>query len=137
MATQSKFLDTYGFYSWLSSDAPAHDAMVSLFRAGEDVCVTTDWIVGETCNLLVARRHPQLVRKVFRLLDQTAAIDMLTVGEERFRKARLLFEKFEEHAFPLTDCTSFVVMQELRLTEALTADRHFRVMGFNPLLESA
>ena len=30
-----------------------------------------------------------------------------------------------------TDCTSFVVMRELRLQEALTTDRHFMQMGFH------
>jgi predicted nucleic acid-binding protein len=34
---------------------------------------------------------------------------------------------------PLTDCTSFVVMKELRLKDALTTDRHFRQMGFHTL----
>jgi len=34
----------------------------------------------------------------------------------------------------LTDCASFVVMTERRLTDALTADDHFRQAGFRPLL---
>ncbi len=29
-----------------------------------------------------------------------------------------------------TDCTSFAVMRELRLRDALTTDRHFTQMGF-------
>ena len=29
-----------------------------------------------------------------------------------------------------TDCTSFVVMRELKLREALATDRHFALMGF-------
>ena len=32
--------------------------------------------------------------------------------------------------FSFTDCTSFVVMRELRLREALTTDHHFAQMGF-------
>jgi predicted nucleic acid-binding protein len=34
----------------------------------------------------------------------------------------------------LTDCLSFIVMQERGITEALTADEHFRQAGFVPLL---
>jgi hypothetical protein len=32
------------------------------------------------------------------------------------------------------DCTSFVVMTELRIADAITTDRHFRLAGFRPLL---
>ena len=34
----------------------------------------------------------------------------------------------------LTDCTSFVVMQEEGLTDALTTDHHFEQAGFTVLL---
>lgn len=35
----------------------------------------------------------------------------------------------------LTDCLSFVVMQEQGLTEALTGDHHFEQVGFVALLK--
>lgn len=34
----------------------------------------------------------------------------------------------------LTDCTSFVVMQDAGINEALTGDRHFEQAGFKTLL---
>jgi len=34
----------------------------------------------------------------------------------------------------LTDCISFIAMQEYGLTEALTTDRHFEQVGFKVLL---
>jgi len=39
-----------------------------------------------------------------------------------------------EPLFIDSDCVSFVVMKELRLTDALATDHHFRIAGFNPLL---
>jgi len=35
----------------------------------------------------------------------------------------------------LTDCTSFIVMQDRNVTDALTADHHFDHAGFNALLK--
>jgi predicted nucleic acid-binding protein len=35
----------------------------------------------------------------------------------------------------LTDCTSFVVMENENIKEALTADRHFEQAGFTALLK--
>jgi len=48
----------------------------------------------------------------------------------RFEKARGLFFQYSDKDFSFTDCTSFAVMREMRLTRALTTDRHFRQMGF-------
>jgi len=45
--------------------------------------------------------------------------------------ARSVFFRHRDEDYSFTDCTSFVVMRDLRLKEALTTDRHFRQMGFH------
>ena len=40
----------------------------------------------------------------------------------------------QDKNWSVTDCTSFVVMREHNLTEALTADRHFEQAGFKAIL---
>ena len=39
-------------------------------------------------------------------------------------------ETTDDQRFSYTDCTSFVVMHALELTQAFTADHHFAVLGF-------
>jgi hypothetical protein len=46
-----------------------------------------------------------------------------------------LYSQRPDKDWSLTDCISFVVMNRLRLTEALTADRHFEQAGFKVLLK--
>lgn len=53
-----------------------------------------------------------------------------TIDPLRAEKARAIFFRHRDKDYSFTDCTSFVVMKELRLKEALTTDRHFRQMGF-------
>ena len=45
-------------------------------------------------------------------------------------KARGLFFRYRDKEFSFTDCTSFVVMRELKLREALTTDHHFAQISF-------
>jgi predicted nucleic acid-binding protein len=48
----------------------------------------------------------------------------------RADKARGLFFRYRDKDFSFTDCTSFIVMRELKLREALTTDHHFLQAGF-------
>ncbi len=41
-----------------------------------------------------------------------------------------MFFRHRDKGYSFTDCTSFVVMQELKLRHTLTTDAHFRQMGF-------
>ena len=47
--------------------------------------------------------------------------------------ASLALTKRPDKAWSLTDCISFVVMDEQGLREALTGDRHFAQAGFVPV----
>lgn len=127
-------VDTHGFYVWADAASTGHDVARELVLRRNRQFVTTAWIVVETVNLFVARRQAHWVEPMLDFLDTTSAVQVLPATQEQFAEAQALWRKFRDHAFPLTDCTSFVVMRELGLQDALTADRHFRTMGFNPLL---
>jgi predicted nucleic acid-binding protein len=53
------------------------------------------------------------------------------IEEEAWR----LFKQYSDKFFSFTDCTSFIVMRQLNLTEAFTNDHHFEQMGFTILLK--
>lgn len=134
MAAIPTFLDTSGYFTALVPADPRHDAARRLLEDPARRFVTTDWVVGETVNLLIARRRPHLAARFLRSLENAPGLELVESRPDLFREARDLFFRYEEQAFPFTDCTSFVVMKALRITDALTSDRHYRVMGFNPLL---
>ena len=56
------------------------------------------------------------------------------ISGEHYRQAFALYREREDKEWGLTDCLSFVVMNERGLTDALTADDHFRQAGFRALL---
>jgi uncharacterized protein len=53
-----------------------------------------------------------------------------------FERALTLFGARSDNEWGMTDCISFVVMQERNLTHALTTDGHFDQAGFENLLIS-
>ena len=53
-----------------------------------------------------------------------------------FRKAFDLYKSHSDKLWGLIDCVSFVVMKELAITDALSADKHFEQAGFKVLIRA-
>ena len=57
-----------------------------------------------------------------------------TLTPDLLERGVALFRTRADKNWPLTDCVSFVVMEERGIASALTADRHFVQAGFKALL---
>lgn len=140
MAGREAFADTSALYAFIDRNDATHlaarDAVGRLMRSGRRI-VTTDYIVTEAVNLANARAGSVVATRVLDLLEQSAGIQVEWIGVERFDAAKKFFRKHSDHGYSFTDCTSFVLMRELRLAEALTTDRHFVAAGFRVLLPTA
>lgn len=60
---------------------------------------------------------------------------LVPLSDELWRRATELFGKRLDKEWSLTDCISFVVMQDEGILEALTGDHHFEQAGFSVLLK--
>ena len=96
--------------------------------------MTTEWIVGETCTLLVARKRPQLVGRFLDYLEQSTALLVVNPDEGLLASAKQLIRRQAEQGYSFVDCLSFCVMKERGISQALTADAHFQKAGFSALL---
>jgi predicted nucleic acid-binding protein len=127
------FMDTSGWYALMDRRAPEHarvSALVArLIRDGSRL-LTTDYVLDESCTLAKARSGSAMASRLLDLVHATAALDLEWVGSERFEAAERQFRKYHDQAFSFTDCTSFVIMRERRIREAITTDEHFRIAGF-------
>jgi predicted nucleic acid-binding protein len=137
MASREIFLDTSGLYALVDRKDAHHPAarevVERLLRAGRRF-VATDYILAETVNLANARSGTRVAVRVLDLMEQSAGIRIEWVAQSRFDLTKAFFRKHADHDYSFTDCTSFVVMRELRLSQALTTDRHFPEAGFEALL---
>jgi len=59
---------------------------------------------------------------------------VVSVDSGLMRRALELYGARPDKEWGMTDCISFLVMQDQGLTDALTADEHFRQAGFRALL---
>jgi hypothetical protein len=137
MAAEPLFIDTGGFYALVSADSKSHELAVRIMQAAARArrrAVTADYVLDETSTLLRAGDLTKLLSEFFRLIEESHALTVEWISPDRFSTARKFMLKHLDQEFSFTDCVSFVVMKELRLTDALATDSHFRIAGFNPLL---
>ena len=137
MAAEPLFIDTGGFYALVSGEGVAHKQAAAIMEAAASHrrhAVTTDYILDETATLLRARGLTKQLKEFLRLTEESQALRIEWMTPSRFAATRKFMLKHLDQEFSFTDCASFVVMKELRLTEALATDKHFRIAGFNPLL---
>jgi uncharacterized protein len=137
MAAEPLFIDAGGFYALVSPRSESHELAVGIMNEAmrqRRRAVTTDYIIDETATLLRARGLTRLLTEFFRLTEESQALTTEWVTPDRFAASRKFMLKHLDQEFSFTDCVSFVVMKELRLTDALATDNHFRIAGFNPLL---
>lgn len=138
MAVDPLFIDSGGFYALVSGEGAAHTKAIAIMEECQRLrrrAVTTDYILDETATVLRARKLTKQLPEFFRLVEESKALTIEWMTPERFATARQFMLKHLDQEFSFTDCASFVVMKELRLTDALATDHHFRIAGFNPLLE--
>jgi predicted nucleic acid-binding protein len=72
----------------------------------------------------------QLFDQVFRGPE----LQIVRLTPELFDRAVALYARRPDKEWSLTDCISFIVMQDHDIVEALTADRDFVQAGFQVLL---
>jgi uncharacterized protein len=99
--------------------------------------VTTDYVMDETLTLIRVRLSLMAAEAWWAQLEGSSRLRWEWIGVARAEKARGLFFRHRDKSYSFTDCTSFVVMKELKLKQALTIDRHFRQMGFDVLPSAA
>ena len=137
MAAREVFADTSALYALVNNrdmhHARATKAVAKVVAAGRQLIVT-DYVVAETVNLASVRGGGFVSCRVLDLIDKSEGIRIEWIGVARFELAKVFFRKHIDHGYSFTDCTSFVLMRELRLTEVLTTDSHFTAAGFRPLL---
>lgn len=138
------FVDTWAWRALADRADPGHrvagEIALELARTGAYLA-TTDYVLDETLTGL--RRWIGAPRALAWLDEVQAtasdgALDLVWLEPRRFDEAARLFGKLNGK-FPrlsFTDCTSFVLMRDLDIDEAFTADGHFvRVGKFRSLVE--
>ncbi len=128
------FADTFYFIALLNPLDQAHGRAVVLSQETRRPVVTTTWVLLELANYLAGTPSRALCGRFIQYLHEQTRVEIIPATEEYFSRGLSLYDARPDKQWSLTDCLSFVVMQDMQLTEALTGDHHFEQAGFKALL---
>ncbi len=131
------FLDTAYAIAVITPSDDFHVQAVSLaykLKAAGTRLITTQAILLEIGNAFSKHRYRQNTIDLLDSLEADPNIKIIQISKSLYLQAFQLFKERSDKEWGLTDCVSFVVMQQRRITQALTADKHFEQAGFQALL---
>ncbi|HOC57114.1 MAG TPA: PIN domain-containing protein [Verrucomicrobiota bacterium] len=131
---KSVFADTFYFLALLNERDAAHKRAVAASRGAALSLVTTEFVLIELADALCKPEQRDEVLALCNVVETDPAFRLVHATSELIHRGRRLYCERADKEWPLTDCISFVVMQDYGLLEALTADHHFEQAGFRALL---
>lgn len=96
--------------------------------------LTTRWVLAETGNAVCKMSQRAEFKPFVQELEASALTRILPSDEDSFHQALDYYSNRPDKEWSFVDCSSFVAMSQLGLTDALTTDHHFEQAGFNALL---
>ncbi len=125
-----RFVDTSFWVALLFSRAAWHDAARVLNADRSQALLTTNLVVGETWTFLRRRiDHATAVRFV-RGVQSSPLVTIRPIDSSIETEAWIWLARHYELVYSFVDATSFAVMRQTRLTEALAFDGDFSAASF-------
>ena len=131
------FADTCYWVALLNPKDDLHQHAQRVSRQlGACRVVTSEFVLLEMMNLLASRSRclKRVAVDAIKSMRADPNMEIVPASSSLFQKAYKVYAEHKDKKWSAVDCSSFVTMQEKRITEALTEDKHFEQMGFRALL---
>ena len=132
------FMDTNGWIALSSKRDQLHSKAINTNRnvlSNGYRYVTTNYVLDETYTGLLTKVSHFAAVDFGDKLCTSKSVSIIHITTDIEEEAWQIFKQYSDKKFSFTDCTSFVIMNQLNLTEAFTSDHHFEQMGFTILLK--
>jgi len=133
---KSFLLDTSYLITLEASDDQNHRIAVkhlkSLIKSLPPLVITS-YIFDEIVTFFNSRNNHEKAVEVGNNILESNTVELIHVDETLFFEAWQYFQKYKDKSYSLTDCISFIVMNQRGIKTALTFDRHFNQAGFEKL----
>ncbi len=127
------FIDTGAWYALADRKDPDHVRVADFLENQTLPLVTTNFVFDESVTLIRYRLGFAAAKSFGNHLLRAGAASLLPVSRRDETRAWEIFTRYRDKSFSYTDCTSFAMMQRLKIDSAVAIDDDFRAFGLNCL----
>jgi predicted nucleic acid-binding protein len=128
------FIDTLFVIALINRRDQYHQQALDLSEQFEGhPLLVTDAVLLEIGNAL-ARSYKQEAVKIIAQFLAAEEVDVVHLPPDLFAQGFTLHKSYQDKAWRLVDCISFMVMREAGVNQALTFDQHFVQADFQALM---
>ncbi len=128
------FADTGYFLGLIHGRDGLHGRAMAWEASLQEPLLTTNAVLAELLNAMSGPGNRSKAALAVEAILGSEDCLVTPMGDELFRQALNRYTDRPDQAWGLTDCVSFVVMEEHGVTRALAHDHHFEQAGFEALL---
>ncbi|HEX8399400.1 MAG TPA: PIN domain-containing protein [Pyrinomonadaceae bacterium] len=134
------FVDTSGWGNLVDVQQQFHYETKLIYQTAKQNgsrLVTTNYVIAELVALLTSPLKIPRSKSIdfIESIKTSSLVDIIHINESLDSKAWDLLVNRTDKNWSLVDCSSFVIMQENNISEALSTDHHFEQAGFVRLLK--
>src|ERR1051326_4070361 len=129
------FADSFHFLALLNANDPAHEHALRAHSQRPRNLVLTDCVLLELGDALCDPKDHEDFLALYQALSADPQVKIIRLTPALIERGVQRLRERPDKDWPLTDCISFVVMEDEGIREALTGDRHFEQAGFAALLK--
>jgi predicted nucleic acid-binding protein len=124
------FVDTNAQFVYVNRLDTDYTRIRSVFQTFQGRLVTSNFIFDETVTLCLYRLGYRVAATVGEVLLDPTVVDLPRLTPEDEHRAWTLLLARPDKTYSDTDCTAFMLMQHLRLQQAIALDADFQRQGF-------
>lgn len=126
----------YWIALWNPRDALHDRAIAVADQLGACAVVTTQMVLTEALDAMagMGEFRRKVAAQMVQALEDDPDVEIVPQTDSQFRASVERYASRSDQRWGLTDCASFLVMEERNLSEALAYDRDFERAGFVALL---
>lgn len=129
------FVDTFALVAWLNPRDKAHGIVTRYLDGFSGRLLTTEWVPVELADALSAPQARLTTVSLLQAVRSDTLFDVVGYAPTVYQAGFELFATRPDKAWSLSDCISFGVMAERKVSDALTADHHFEQAGFRAVFK--
>lgn len=134
MNRTERFVDTGYLIAVTNRRDSLHPHALRLAASVAGPFVTTELVLVELFDAFSGTAFRNQALRVLQHIRESGAYEIIPTTADLFQRGVERFAARPDKEWGLTDCISFVVMEQRGISEALAADRHFTQAGFRALL---